>query len=72
MSERPGGHWAIFQCLMVPQVLRVHAGAGEAIHGAEGARRRPVGGCLGFPVPRGKGNKVLQLDDATVVNVAQC
>ena len=53
-------------------MLRVHAGAGEAVHGTEGARRRPVGGCLGFLVTGGKGNKVLQLDDAMGVHVAQC
>ncbi len=70
MSERPGGHWAIFQCQLVPRVLRVYTGAGEAVHGAEGARRRPVGGCLGLSVTGGKGNKVLQLDDAMVVDVA--
>jgi hypothetical protein len=53
-------------------MLRVYAGGGEAVHGVEGARHRPVGGCLGLPVPGGKSNEVLQLDDAMVVNVAQC
>ena len=62
----------MFQCQLVPGVLRVYAGAGEAVHGAEGARQRPVGGYLGLLVMGGKGNKVLQLDDAMVVNVAQC
>jgi hypothetical protein len=71
ISERTCGRQSVFQCQLVPDVLRAHTGAREAVHGAGGPRRRPVGNCLGLPVQGGKGNEVLQLGDVVAVNVAQ-